>query len=176
MREVVMGVDGALGTTGIAILADGVVNQITKIRTAKLKATPDESSRLKQIADEFQTLLMFHNPTVVIMENQHVNKLNPRTSLGLARVRGVIQLMCALRNIPFFTLEPSEIKKQVTGKGNAKKEIVQEKIVELYKDQDIVQRVLSKIIPTGKNKTDDMADALAIAHTYVTAPKIAVSA
>lgn len=172
----VMGVDGALGSTGIAVMDNGMVTQITKIRTAKVKATPDESARLKQIADEFQTLLIFHNPDVVIMENQHVNKLNPRTSLGLARVRGVIQLICALRNIPFYTLEPSEIKKKVTGKGNAKKELVQEKIVALYHNQSIVQSVLSEIILTGKNKTDDMADALAIAHTYVTAPSIAVSA
>lgn len=172
----VMGVDGALGTTGIAVVDGGTVIQITKIRTAKVKKTPDESARLKQIADEFQTLLMFHNPEIVVMENQHVSRVNPKTSLGLARVRGVIQLICALRNIPFCTLEPGEIKKHVTGKGNAKKELVQEKIVELYKDQAIVQSVLSEIIPTGKDKTDDMADALAIAHTYVAAPSIAVSA
>jgi crossover junction endodeoxyribonuclease RuvC len=170
----VMGIDGALGSTGIAVLDGNTVTQITKIRTIKGKKTPDESSRLKQIADELEALLVFYKPDIVIMENQHVNKLNPKTSLGLARVRGVVQLVCAFHHIPFCTVEPNEVKKKVTGKGNAKKELVQESIVELYKDQPIVQSVLSNIIPTGKNKTDDMADALAIVHTYVSEPTIAV--
>lgn len=172
----IMGVDGALGTTGIAILNGDDVRALTKIQTAIRKATPDEPSRLKQIYNEFVNLLHYYKPSVVIMENQHVNKLNPQTSLGLARVRGVIELACALHGYTFLTLEPSQIKKTATGKGNAKKELVQEKIREIYADSSLVQSVLKEIIPTGKNKTDDMADALAIAHTYKVSPSIAVSA
>lgn len=171
-----MGVDGALGTTGIAVVQHDIVVQITKIRTTICKATPTESTRMKQIHDDFVNLITFHKPDVVVMENQHVNDLNKKTSLGLARIRGIIQLTCALHNIPFYTLEPSEVKKTVTGKGNAKKELVQQSIVHLYQDQSIVQSTLSEIIVTGKDKTDDMADALAIAHTYISQPDIAVSA
>ena len=39
----------------------------------------------------------------------------------------------------------------------------------------VASSTLSKIVLTGKDKTDDMADALALVHAYLTAPEIAVS-
>lgn len=171
----IMGVDGALASTGICVLESKKVLELTKIRTASVKATPNESARLKQISNEFTNLLKYHNPDCVVMENQHVSRLNAKTGLGLSRVRGVFQLICALHGVPFYTLEPSEIKKMVTNKGNANKELVQICARELYFDQPIVQTKLKEIITDGKNKTDDMADALAIAHTFYVKPEIAVA-
>lgn len=174
---VITGVDGALGTTGLATFntdLDTVID-LSKIQTAKRKATPTESDRFKVVFAEITLYLQTYKPDLVVAENQHVGR-NKKTSLGLARVRGVVQLACALANIPFVTIEPSEIKMITTGKGNAKKEAVQEAIVEIYKTSSLVQKKLKKIIPTGKDKTDDMADALAIIHTYRQKPNIAITA
>jgi crossover junction endodeoxyribonuclease RuvC len=174
---IIAGVDAALANTGLAILHSGssVVSYLGKIKTAKCKATPDESSRLKQIFNEFQQFLIFFQPDVVVVENQYVG-FNPSTGMALSRVRGVIQLACALSSIPFYTLQPNQIKLTVTGIGNAKKEAVQESIVKLYANDPIVQKVLPVVILTGKDKTDDIADALGIAHTYGAEPSHAVPA
>lgn len=176
---IVMGVDGSLGSTGIAVATPEKVIALTKIRTAKTKKTPTESARLRQIYDEFSQLLRFYQPTAVVMENQHINANqrtgNPKTGMSLSRVRGVIQVVCALHGIPFYLYEPTQIKKLVTGKGNASKEQVQQSVIQLYQHESIVTSTLSKIILTGKDKTDDMADALALVHAYLTAPEIAVS-
>lgn len=177
---IVMGVDGSLGSTGIAVATPEKVMALTKIRTAKTKKTPTESARLRQIYDEFSQLLRFYQPTAVVMENQHIvsqqkRKGNPKTGMSLSRVRGVIQVVCALHGIPFYLYEPTQIKKLVTGKGNASKEQVQESVIQLYQHDNLVTSTLSKIILTGKDKTDDMADALALVHAYLTAPEIAVS-
>ena len=175
---IVMGVDGSLGSTGIAVATPERVIALTKIRTAKTKKTPTESARLRQIYEEFSQLLRFYQPTAVVMENQHiVNQRtgNPQTGMSLSRVRGVIQVVCALHGIPFYLYEPTQIKKLVTGKGNASKEQVQQSVIQLYQHESIVTSTLSKIVLTGKDKTDDMADALALVHAYLTAPEIAVS-
>jgi crossover junction endodeoxyribonuclease RuvC len=174
---IIAGVDAALANTGLAILNSDkfTVEYLGKIKTAKNKTTPDESARLKQIFQEFQHFLTFFKPDVVVVENQYIG-FNPSTGMALSRVRGVIQLACALASTPFYTLQPNQIKLTVTGIGNAKKEIVQESIVKLYANDPIVQKVLPVVILTGKDKTDDIADALGIAHTYGTEPSQAVSA
>lgn len=173
----IMGVDGALASSGVALLntAANEVEWLVKITTTACKATPNESSRLKQIYGEFTALLVLLTPDVVVMENQHVGK-NAKTALGLARARGVMQLACAVLNIPVFTVEPTTVKLAVAKYGKASKEDVQKSIVALYGHDANVQNTLSVIIPTGKNKTDDMADALAIAHTYRADASVATSA
>lgn len=174
---IIAGVDGALSSTGLAVLnaPQGKVQYLGKIITSKCKATPDESSRLKLIYNEFVQFLNYHRPDVVVAEDQFVGR-NMDTAKVLSRVRGVIQLTCALYSVPFRILQPNQIKLHTTGIGNASKDIVQQSIVELYKHDPLVQKTLSTIILTGKNKTDDIADALAIAHTYSIEPSSAVTA
>jgi crossover junction endodeoxyribonuclease RuvC len=174
---IIAGVDAALANTGLALLNSdkSTVEYLGKIKTAKNKSTPDESARLKQIFNEFQHFLTFFKPDVVVVENQYIG-FNPSTGMALSRVRGIIQLACALTSTPFYTLQPNQIKLTVTGIGNAKKELVQESIVKLYANDPIVQKVLPVVILTGKDKTDDIADALGIAHTYGAEPSQAVPA
>lgn len=173
---IITGVDGALGSTGLASYDTGsqTVLDVSKIRTSKKKATPNESARILAIYQEFTLYLRTFKPDLVVAENIHVGR-NKRTALGLSRVRGAVQLACMQANIPFVVVEPSTIKRVASGKGNASKEEMQAAVLELYKDSALVQEKLKVFIPDGKDKTDDMADALATVHTYVKEPEMCIA-
>lgn len=171
----IVGVDGALEMTGLcAMNSEGIVEDLSVIRTRVKKSTPTESKRLEQIYLEFRDYLYLYQPDAVVIENQHVNKRNPKTSLVLARARAIIQLVCAMEEIPLYLLQPSQVKNGVGCKGNAAKNIIQEAVVDLYGHQPLVQEKLGEFIETGMRKTDDMADALALCHSLRTNPDIAV--
>lgn len=169
---IVLGIDGSLSCSGITVLnthKKDPVRHISKITTATRKATPTESTRLKLIHDEFKSLLEVHNPDIVIMEDIHMG-LNKKTGLSLSRVRGVYQLLCSLHGVPFGVVPPASVKKAVTNSGNASKELVYEAVKIIYKDSSIVGEVLEFFIEKGKDKTEDMSDSLAVAHTYLVNP------
>jgi len=57
----------------------------------------------------------------------------------------------------------------MTGKGNAKKEIVQAYAIEKYKHNSIIQVIFGDgIKKSGKKKNDDISDALAAVYTHKT--------
>ncbi len=75
---------------------------------------------------------------------------NAKTVIGVAEARGVILLAARLKGVPIYEYTPLQVKKSVTGYGQAIKPQMQE----------MTRRLLClKDIP----KPDDTADALAIA-------------
>ncbi len=48
--------------------------------------------------------------------------------------RGIIHATCIQTSVPFYMINPQQIKKAVTGKGNAKKDLVVDEIYEKYSD------------------------------------------
>lgn len=172
----IIGFDVALEMSGYCVMgADDSVEALSTIRTTKNKTTtPTESLRHKAIFEKVMGLLSEHKPAAAVIENQHIGRLNKKTGMSLSRVRGVFQLACTLQGIPVYTLEPSEIKNGVGCKGNADKDIIQSAVLGLYGEQALVHERLKTFIPKGKNKTDDMADALAMVHTFKTDPGKAI--
>ena len=71
----------------------------------------------------------------------------------MAEARGVVLLVARQNNLPIFEYTPNEIKKIMTGYGNAKKNQVQEMVKLHLKLKDVP-------------KPDDAADALAAAITH----------
>jgi crossover junction endodeoxyribonuclease RuvC len=78
---------------------------------------------------------------------------NIRSADTLAKIRGIVTGFCISRNIEIINYSPREIKKALTGNGNASKEQV----------ADMLKRLLS--INTGELK-DDETDALAVAYCH----------
>lgn len=169
-----MSVDGALGNTGVAILKDGEPIYIGRIKTTKNKKTQYESERILHIYGELSKLIGEFQPNIVVVENQYASRLNAKTSLSLARIRGVIQLLCAQHHLPCYALEPKQIKKTVAGSGNADKKAIHDKIIDLFKEYKIVQESIGKFHDKGKEKNDDISDALAIAYAYIQDPNQAI--
>lgn len=171
---ILLSVDGALGYTGVAILKDGEPIYIGRIKTTKNKKMQHESERILYIYEELSKLITEFQPNVVVIENQYASRLNAKTSLSLARIRGVIQLLCAQHHLPCYALEPKQIKKTVAGHGNADKKAIHDKIIDLFKECEIVQQTIKEFRDKGKEKNDDISDALAIAYAYVQDPNQAI--
>ena len=105
--------------------------------------------RLRTIYEDFCTVLDRYKPECMAIERLYFQN-NQKTAIDVAEARGVILLAAAQRGISIHEYTPLEVKKAITGYGQAVKKQVQE----------MTRRVLElSEIP----KPDDTADALAMA-------------
>ena len=117
------------------------------IETAAKAAFGD---RLCTIYDDLHTLIAEINPDLVAVEKLFFYRMSH--TITVAQARGVLMLVLGQTRTPYVEFTPPEIKKALTGYGNAEKIEVQE----------AVARELSlDFIP----RPDDAADGLAIALT-----------
>lgn len=159
-----LGIDPSVACSGYALADEN--NQVKDIGVITTSAKDSEPKRLDEIYWEVKAMCETYKPDIVVMEDQFVGK-NPKTGLYLARARGVAMLACYHAGIEVVLYAPSEIKKAMTGKGNAKKELVQQHAIEAYKESSLVQEVFKDgIKKSGKKKNDDISDALAAIHTH----------
>ncbi len=99
-------------------------------------------NKIRQVIDEFQ-------PDKVGIESIFYGK-NIQSAFTLGHVRGAIVLAAALHKIPITDFSPREIKKGITGNGNASK--------------SQVQYMLPKLLGFKTNTIpEDASDALAVA-------------
>ncbi len=116
----------------------------------KTKAKTPVGDRLNTIYNDLHTLVEELKPDLVAVEKLFFYRMSH--TITVAQARGVLMLVLGQAKIPYVEFTPPEIKKALTGYGNAEKIEVQE----------AVARELSlDFIP----RPDDAADALAIAIT-----------
>ena len=159
MKIKILGLD-----PGIAILGFGTIichNTSGNMNTANLvkledfgvietKSKTDFSDRLCTIYDDLHTLIDEINPDLVAIEKLFFYRMSH--TITVAQARGVLMLVLGQAGLPYVEFTPPEIKKALTGYGNASKIEVQE----------AVARELSlDFIP----RPDDAADGLAVAIT-----------
>lgn len=161
----VLGIDPSVACSGYALVEDTIIKDVGTIVTTSKQS---ETFRLDKIYQEIKAMCDTYKPEVAVLEDQFVGK-NPKTALYLARARGVAMLACHHAGVPVTLYAPMEIKKAMTGKGNAKKDLVQAAAVEAYKHNGIVTQLFGDgIKKSGKKKNDDISDALAAVYTHVT--------
>lgn len=148
---------------GYAIVGFGIVDyDASRFKTIDYGAVTTMagdrfSLRLKTVYEDISQIMDSYKPDVVSMEKIYFQN-NQKTAIDVAQARGVILLAAAQRGIEVYEYTPLEVKKAVTGYGQAVKKQVQE----------MTKRLLNlKEIP----KPDDTADALAMtvchAHTSI---------
>ncbi len=118
--------------------------------------TPPETDfcqRLNIIFNSVNRLIEKFEPDAIAVEKLYFSK-NIKTAFPVAQARGVIILSASNSGAEIGEYSPLEIKKTVTGSGNADKKAVQK----------MVRRELE--LP-GVPKPDDAADGLAIAICHV---------
>ena len=105
--------------------------------------------RLLSINRELDSLLERYNPDCVAIEQLFFNT-NTKTAISVAQSRGAILLTVAVRGAEVFEYTPLQVKMAVTGYGQADKDQI---------------RYMVKILLNlrGAPKSDDVADALAVA-------------
>ena len=106
-------------------------------------------SRLAHLFREISEIVHQAKPNVIAIENA-IYAQNAQTALKLGHARGALLLAGALKEIEIAEYTPKEVKRAVTGNGNASKEQVQR----------MVQSVLALSEPPTP---DDVADAIAVA-------------
>jgi len=150
----IIGIDPGLTATGYAVIqADESGEQFVAgglIRTH----TRDLTNRLEQIFSQILKVLGQYQPEVLALEELYSKYHHPRTAILMGHARGVICLAAAKMGIPLTGYAASQVKRALTGNGNASKEQV----------QAAVMATLGLSDPLDDNVSDALA--LAICHHY----------
>ncbi|MGQ9805018.1 MAG: crossover junction endodeoxyribonuclease RuvC [Chlorobiales bacterium] len=112
-------------------------------------AKDEMPKRLKQIYDALAGKIEQHRPAKVSLETAFFGK-NVQSALKLGQVRGVVMILAMNYGLPISEYAPREVKKAITGNGNAAKEQV----------EFMVKKFLAL---QGTKARSDAFDALALA-------------
>jgi crossover junction endodeoxyribonuclease RuvC len=119
------------------------------IKTSPAMETPQ---RLQKLNNDLSKLIKEYKPEILAIERLYFFR-NLKTAIPVSQACGVILLTAAKNKIPVRSFTPLEVKAAVAGHGWAEKELVQKNVKKMLNLKEIF-------------KSDDAADALAIAITY----------
>ena len=145
----IIGIDPGSNLTGIAVLDDQ--RKLIHYEDINTKNT-DIAKSVVAVSQRISELILLYKPTVIICEDQFMGK-NVKTLKTLSYIKGSVILMAAINDIPFVDYAPCFIKKSYTGSGRATKDDIRQLVKKEY----------------NIDVSNDTADAIAIANTYITA-------
>ncbi len=151
--SLIVGIDPGSRITGYGVIErrGGRISYVDSgiIRCGSRDDRPERLHKIKIALDE---VLERHHPDSLALEEIFVSK-NPRSTLMLGEVRGVVMLAAAEAGIPVFGYSPREVKSSVVGKGAA------------HKGQ--VAAMIGRLLEIDREpETDDETDALAVAFCH----------
>lgn len=148
----ILGIDPALTKTGWGIV-DYTKGSLKFIACGHIKTNDKEdlAPRLKALSDGLQKVITQFQPDTAAIEETFVNK-SGQSTLKLGQARGALILTVAQSGIPLSEYAANLVKKTVTGKGHAEK--------------GQIGAMIKYLLPTATPKTEDEADALAVAITH----------
>lgn len=154
----ILGIDPGLVHTGWAVIEKSG-NQNKYIASGMiLPPIKDElPNRLNFIFCAVQKLCTEFKPDECAIEIIFVNN-NPKTTLILGHARAAAMVAIANQNITIFEYDANNIKKAITGAGHA--------------DKNQIDKMLKLLLPAACPKTEDEADAIAIALTHSNTSKL----
>ena len=144
----ILGIDPGSRTTGYGIV-NGNGETLVATDVVRLDGADDHPDRLKRIHDRLTALIGEHDPEAFSIE-MPVYGQNPQSMLKLGRAQAAAMMAALDADLSVAQYTPKEIKKSVTGNGNASKKQV----------RFMVASILG--IDAG-DLTHDAADALATA-------------
>jgi crossover junction endodeoxyribonuclease RuvC len=107
--------------------------------------------RLVSIHDGLRQVVAEHAPDEAAVEATFVNR-DAAATLKLGQARGIAMLVPALAGLPVAEYAPNLVKKTIVGAGHSEK--IQ------------IRMMVKVLLPKADPKSDDAADALAIAVTH----------
>jgi crossover junction endodeoxyribonuclease RuvC len=150
----VLGIDPSIQSTGFGIIeySNNTYNVINcgVIKPSRKKLFHHKINEIKSRLDE---LIAEYEPDEVAIENPFYAR-NIKTAITLGQVRGATLVAIASHNCSLFEYSPLEIKKAVTGYGQADKNQV----------RVMVQTLLNM---NDKKLETDASDALAAAYCHL---------
>jgi crossover junction endodeoxyribonuclease RuvC len=148
MRRII-GVDPGLTKTGVGII-EVKNNSIFFVAAATIYTKPVEpfAQRLHHFHNSLTNIIQTFKPTEAAIEETFINS-NPTSSLKLGHARGALILTLSLCDLKVAEYSTTAVKKAVVGVGRAEKAQV--------------QMMIKMLLPKADFKTEDEADALAVA-------------
>ncbi|MBI1357064.1 MAG: crossover junction endodeoxyribonuclease RuvC [Acidobacteria bacterium] len=151
----IVGVDCGAERTGYGVIdSDGRRHRLQTHGVIRTSAKQPLAERLQKIYTQIRSVLETSQPDRIAVETVFA-AVNPRSSLLLAHVRGVVLLAGAEQGVAVAEYSPLEIKTSVVGYGRADKRQVQMMVASLLGLPAIVE-------------PHDASDALAAAICDVT--------
>ncbi|MDD4930791.1 MAG: crossover junction endodeoxyribonuclease RuvC [Candidatus Colwellbacteria bacterium] len=148
-EEIILGIDPGTNRIGYGLIRVSGQKQeyiASGLIEIKEKYTPQQ---LKTIHDRINEVIDIYNPNKAAVEKLFFSN-NKKTAISVSEARGAILLTLALRSIKTTELLPNEVKRTVTGYGQADKAAILKMVGLLLKLKDF-------------KPIDDTSDALAIA-------------
>ena len=91
--------------------------------TVRTPVNRSMAARMGVIYERLSELIETHAPVEAAIENVFVSR-NPSSALKLGQARGAAMAACATHGLPVDEYEPSKVKKNLVGLGNAPKDQV----------------------------------------------------
>lgn len=150
----ILGIDPALSVTGYGIIEENHgSHSLVAAGTIETRTKDTMPARLSQIYSAIMNVIAANRPDVMAVEKVFVHGQHPLTAFLLGEARGMICLAAATSGIPMEEYAATQIKKAVTGRGQASKEQIQRMILNLLRLEGPAARL-------------DVTDALAAAVTH----------
>jgi crossover junction endodeoxyribonuclease RuvC len=145
----ILGVDPGLRRTGWGLISVAG-NTLSFVASGTVTAPLDGelAGRLAALHEALTAVVQAWQPDEAAVEQTFVNR-DASATLKLGQARGIALLVPAQARIPVAEYAPNAVKKAVVGAGHAEK--VQ------------IRAMVRVLLPKAEFKTDDAADALAIA-------------
>ncbi|MGB9835997.1 MAG: crossover junction endodeoxyribonuclease RuvC [Candidatus Saccharicenans sp.] len=132
----VLGIDPSLKSTGFGIIdSQGAGLRAIVYGIIKTSESQPFPQRLNEIRLELEKIISNYYPDEVAIENPFYAR-NVRTAISLGQVRGAVLVAVASSQKPLFEYSALEIKKAVTGYGQAEKDQVQRMVKILLNLED----------------------------------------
>lgn len=147
--SLILGIDPGLVKTGWGIISyeKGALKFIA-CGHIKTNDKEDLCKRLGVLSTGLAKVITEYDPDMAAIEETFANK-NGQSTLKLGQARGALLLTVEQHKVPLSEYAANLVKKTVTGSGHAEK--------------GQIGGVLKYLIPTATPKTEDEADALAVA-------------
>lgn len=153
-----LGIDPGIARTGYGIIekeSSGL--KVREYGTIKTDPGPSFQARIKELCGELKKVIRKHRPEIAAIEKVFFNK-NIKTAIITGQVIGAVILTCADLSVEIVEFTPLQIKQSIVGYGRAEKAQMQ-KMTQLLLGLEEMP------------KSDDAADALAVAVTYINLQK-----
>lgn len=160
---IVLGIDPGSRLAGYGVLeVEGARERVLDWGVIRLDGRRSHPARLKALYDELTAVVEKHLPDECAVE-MPVYGNNPQSMLKLGRAQAGAMLAALNRGIPTQQYTPAEVKKSVTGNGNASKEQVWFMVRSILRIDDEAEM--------GMDASDALAVGLCHAHRLAHGPQ-----
>lgn len=121
-----LGIDLSTSATGLVVLQSGPVYSsfyVALEREIKIKKLNGVARATRIVLEAMQTV-HDHKPDVIVLEGYGFSMQHPSSIVPLVELGGLLRFMLVMDGFAWLDPRPAELKKFVTGKGNAPKDQV----------------------------------------------------